>query len=53
MSQNYVPEGCFRALLKPGQEMPKLPPEEELQKGIREGRIFVVRNGKRVEPQQP
>ena len=52
MSQKREPVGCMRAHLKPGQQMPELPSKEELQKGIQEGRIFAVINGKRVVPQQ-
>jgi hypothetical protein len=51
--QENEPEGCIRARLKPGQELPEPPSEQELQQAIREGRIAAVINGKRVEPQQP
>lgn len=50
MSQKREPVGCMRAHLKPGQQMPEPPSKEELQKGIQEGSIFAVINGKRVEP---
>lgn len=53
MSQDDRQEGCFRAYLKPGQELPEPPSEQELQQATREGRIAAVINGKRVEPQQP
>lgn len=53
MTQKREPVGCMRALLKPGQKMPEPPSNEELRKGIQEGRIFAVINGKRVVPQQP
>ena len=49
MSQDDRQEGCFRAYLKPGQELPEPPSEQELQQAIREGRIAAVINGKRVE----
>ena len=47
MSQEIEPVGCYRAHLKPGQELP------ELAKAIQEGRVVAVVNGKRVVPQQP
>lgn len=53
MRQDNEPEGCFRAHLKPGQELPELPSPEELAKAIQEGRVVAVVNGKRVEPLQP
>ena len=53
MSQEKKLEGCLRAHLKPGQELPDLPSDEELAKAVQEGRIFAVVNGKRVVPQQP
>ena len=53
MNQEKKLEGCIRAHLKPGQELPEPPSEQELQQATREGRIAAVINGKRVEPQQP
>jgi hypothetical protein len=53
MSQENEPEGCYRAHLKPGQELPELPSAEELGKAIQEGRVVAVVNGQRVVPQQP
>ena len=53
MSQEKKLEGCIRAHLNPGQELPDLPSYEELDKAVQEGRIFAVVNGKRVVPQQP
>lgn len=54
MSQDDRQEGCFRAYLKTGQELPEPPSEQELQQAIREGRIAAVINGKRVElPEHP
>ena len=50
MKQKREPVGCIRAYFKTGQQMPEPPSNEELQKGIHEGRIFAVINGKRVEP---
>ena len=47
MSQENEPEGCYRAHLKPGQELPELPSAEELGKAIQEGRVVAVINGKR------
>lgn len=51
--QENEPEGCIRARLKPGQELPELPSAEELVKAIQEGRIGAVVNGKRVLPSSP
>ena len=53
MSLENEPEGCYRAHLKPGQELPELPSAEVLAKAIQEGRVVAVVNGKRVVPQQP
>lgn len=53
MNQNDKQEGCFRAYLKPGQELPEPPSAEELAKAIQEGKVVAVVNGKRVQPQQP
>ena len=50
MSQEKKLEGCLRAHLKPGQELPEPPSAEELAKAIQEGRVVAVVNGKRVEP---
>lgn len=47
MNQDDKQEGCYRAHLKPGQELPELPSAEELSKAVQEGRIFAVINGKR------
>ena len=46
------PKGCYRAHLKPGQELPEPPSAEELAKAIQEGRVIAIINGKRVVPQQ-
>ena len=53
MSPKRDPVGCMRALLKPGQQIPDPPSKEELHKGIQEGRIFAIINGKRVVPPTP
>ena len=53
MSQENEPEGCYRAHLKPGQELAEPARAEELAKAIQEGRVVAVVNGKRVVPQQP
>jgi hypothetical protein len=53
MSQEKKLEGCLRAHLKPGQELPEPPSAEELAKAIQEGRVVAVVNGKRMQPQQP
>ena len=37
MNQEKKLEGCIRAHLKPGQELPELPSAEELAKAIQEG----------------
>jgi hypothetical protein len=47
MSQEKKLEGCIRAHLKPGQELPEPLSDAELSKAIQEGRIFAVINGKR------
>lgn len=53
MSQEEGREGCFRAYLKPNQELPDPPSEKELLELLREGRVVAIINGKRVEPRQP
>ena len=53
MSQEKKLEGCIRAHLKPGQELPEPPSAEELAKAVQEGRIWAVVNGKRVLPSSP
>ena len=50
MSQESKPEGCIRAHLKPGQELPEPLSDEALAKTVQEGKIFAVVNGKRVMP---
>lgn len=53
MSQDENTQGCFRAHLNPGQELPEPLSAEELAKAVQEGRIGAVINGKRVLPSSP
>ena len=50
MSQEKKLEGCIRAHLKPGQELPEPLSDAELAKAVQEGKVLAVVNGKRVEP---
>ena len=48
MNQEKKLEGCIRAHLKPGQELPEPLSDAELAKAVQEGKVLAVVNGKRV-----